>query len=106
MTKITFIEHAGTLHEVEAQTGQTLAQAALDNGVPGIDGDCGGNCACATCHVFMPETWRGKVAPQSDMEKEMLELTPELAPNSRLACQITVTAEMDGIQIRLPEFQM
>lgn len=106
MPNLTFIEHSGAHHEVTTKTGQTLAQVALDNAVPGIDGDCGGNCACATCHVFMPETWEGQVAPQSDMEKQMLELTPELAPNSRLACQITVTTEMDGIEIRLPEFQM
>ena len=106
MGTITFIEHSGSQHIAPLSPGQTLAQTALDNGVPGIDADCGGNCACATCHVFLPANWLSKVEPQSDTETMMLKLTPELEATSRLACQITVTEVMDGLEVRLPEFQM
>lgn len=106
MKTITFVEHSGARHDVPVTPGQTLAQAALDNAVPGLDGDCGGNCACATCHVFLPDDWLDRIAPQSDMERQMLEMTPELTGASRLACQITVTEAMDGLVVGLPEFQM
>lgn len=106
MGKVTFIEHNGTAHEVELEYGQPLMQIAVDNMVPGIDADCGGECACGTCHVIVEPAWLGKTGPLSDDEQQMLDMTPEKAASSRLACQITASEELDGLVVRLPEFQM
>lgn len=106
MGKVTFIEHNGTAHEVELEYGQPLMQIAVDNMVPGIDADCGGECACGTCHVIVADEWIGKTGQASDDEKQMLDMTPEKAPSSRLACQIVASEELDGLVVRLPEFQM
>ncbi len=106
MTQILFIEHDGSEHAVEAENGLSLMQAAVNNGVPGIDADCGGECSCATCHIIVAEEWYDKVGEPSTSEGSMLELTPERAPTSRLACQIEIRGELDGLVARLPEFQM
>ena len=104
MAKITFIEHDGTPHDVEASGGSVM-NAALDNLVPGIDADCGGECSCATCHVMIDPAWMEKVGQPGDTEESMLDLNPERQDNSRLSCQIPVTEELDGLVVNLPEFQ-
>ena len=107
MGSITFIEHDGTEHQVEIEEGQSLMQLATDNMVPGIDADCGGECACGTCHVIVDNAWVAKTGePTSDDEVQMLDMTPERADTSRLACQISTSEELDGMVVRLPEFQM
>ncbi|XOV81893.1 MAG: 2Fe-2S iron-sulfur cluster-binding protein [bacterium] len=105
MVKITYIEHDGTEHQVDAPAGTTVMNAALDNLVPGIDADCGGECSCATCHVMVDKAWMAKVGQPSEAEESMLDLNPERVENSRLSCQIPVTDELDGLIVNLPEFQ-
>lgn len=105
MTKITFIEHNGTQHEVDVDNGTSVMNAAIDNLVPGIDADCGGQCSCATCHVYIDAAWVAKAGSPDDQEESMLDLNPERQPNSRLSCQIPVTDELDGLVVTLPEFQ-
>lgn len=107
MGSITFVENDGTEHAVDIEDGKSLMETAVDNGVPGIDADCGGDCACGTCHVIVADEWfstTGGIA--SEDEKQMLELTPEKAASSRLSCQITTSDTMDGMVVHLPEFQM
>lgn len=107
MGSITFVEHDGTEHAVDIEDGKTLMQTAVDNNVPGIDADCGGDCACGTCHVIVADKWfsiTGGAATED--EKQMLALTPENADTSRLSCQIETSAAMDGMVVHLPEFQM
>ena len=106
MPSIIYIEHDGTRHEVSADTGTSCMQAALDNAVPGIDADCGGQCSCATCHVIVDEAFAARVGPPSEAEDGMLGLTPERGTNSRLSCQIEIRPELDGLILHLPEFQM
>ena len=106
MGNITFIEHDGTQHPVELEAGKSLMQIAMDNGVPGIDADCGGECACGTCHVIVDNAWLNVAGKPGDDELQMLEMTPEKKPASRLSCQIMATDAMDGMVIHLPEFQM
>ena len=105
MVQITYVEHDGTEHVVDSQTGVSLMQAAIDNLVPGIDADCGGECSCATCHVMVNENWLEKVGPPGEMEESMLDLNPERQENSRLSCQVEVTEELDGLRVTMPEFQ-
>ncbi len=105
MPKVTFIAHSGTRHTVDAEAGLSLMRAAIDNNVPGIDGDCGGQCACATCHVFIDAPWAAKTGARTGREDEMLNFAAELADSSRLACQVEVTADMDGLEVRMPEGQ-
>ncbi len=104
MAKIKFIEHDGTEHDVEVSEGSVM-RAAIDNLVPGIDADCGGECSCATCHVIVTADWVDVVGPPGDQEKSMLDLNPDAGENSRLSCQIPVTDTIDGLVVRLPEFQ-
>lgn len=106
MPNITYIEFDGTRHVVAGETGATVMSTAIDNGVPGIDADCGGECSCATCHVMVAEEWMAVVGQPDDMEESMLDLNPEREPNSRLSCQIEVTDAIDGLVVQLPEFQM
>ena len=106
MPKITFIEHDGTQHVVDAEVGKSVMQAAMDNLVPGIDADCGGACACGTCHVIVSSEWFAKTGSTSDEEDMMLGMTPERADTSRLACQIEASEALDGLVVQLPEFQM
>ena len=105
MPKITFIEHNGTEHVVDAEEGASVMESAVNNTVPGIDADCGGACACATCHVYVDEAWKDKVGNPEAMEESMLDFAYEPKENSRLSCQITVTAALNGLVVRLPEFQ-
>ena len=105
MVQITYVEHDGTEHVVDSQTGVSLMQAAIDNLVPGIDADCGGECSCATCHVMVNENWLEKVGPPGEMEESMLDLNPERQENSRLSCQVEVSEELDGLTVTMPEFQ-
>lgn len=106
MPTITLIEFDGTEHTIEAQLGKSLMQNAIDNSVPGIDADCGGACACGTCHCFVDARWREVTGSADAMEESMLGMRPDRADNSRLSCQIEVTEAMDGMVVKLPEFQM
>ena len=105
MPKITYIEHDGTQHVVDAKVGQSVMEGAVKNNVPGIDADCGGACACATCHVYVDEAWGGKTGTVSPMEESMLDFAEGVEPNSRLSCQIKVTEALDGLIVRMPESQ-
>ena len=105
MPKITYIEQNGTEHVVETEEGVSVMEAAVKNMVPGIDADCGGACACATCHVYVDDAWAGKTGKPEAMEESMLDFAYEPKENSRLSCQLKVTAELDGLIVRLPEFQ-
>lgn len=105
MVQITFIEHNGDRHSVEAEEGSSMMEAAVGNGVPGIDADCGGQCSCATCHVILDDDWFKQLPIGSDMEDSMLENNVERTGNSRLSCQIKVTKAMAGMAVTMPEFQ-
>jgi 2Fe-2S ferredoxin len=105
MPKITFIEHSGEKHEIEADTGISVMEVAINNGVPGIDADCGGACSCATCHVMVEGGWFEKLPEIDEMEESMLGLNTMREANSRLSCQLDCTDELDGIVLQLPEFQ-
>lgn len=105
MPKVTFISYAGKSYSVDVPEGTTLMRAAVDNGVPGIDGDCGGQCACATCHVFIEPEWQAKTGARTEPESAMLEFADGTKENSRLGCQITLTAAHDGLTVRMPEGQ-
>ena len=105
MVQITYVEHDGTEHVVDSETGVSLMQVAIDNLVPGIDADCGGECSCATCHVMVNENWLEKVGPPGEMEESMLDLNPERQENSRLSCQVEVSEDLDGLRVTMPEFQ-
>ena len=102
---VTFIEHDGTRHAVAAEDGLSVMEVAINNGVPGIDADCGGMCACATCHVYVDPAWIEKLPPKSDMEETMLDFAQDIEPTSRLSCQIKVTPELDGLVVRTPKSQ-
>jgi 2Fe-2S ferredoxin len=105
MPKVTFIAFNGTQRTVDVPVGTTLMRAATDNRVDGIDGDCGGNCACATCHVYIDPKWVDRTGSRTPGEEEMLNLVAELRDNSRLACQITVDQSLDGLVVATPESQ-
>jgi 2Fe-2S ferredoxin len=105
MPKITYIEHNGKERTVEVPVGWTVMEGAVKNRVPGIDADCGGACACATCHVYADPSWLDKLPPRQDMESQMLDFALEVRPNSRLSCQIKVTKELDGLVVRMPKSQ-
>ena len=105
MVSITFIDFKGTARTVEGEAGATVMETAIRNGVPGIEAECGGACACATCHVYVEEEWREKVGDPAPMEEDMLDFACEVKPNSRLSCQIRVTEELDGLTVRTPERQ-
>jgi 2Fe-2S ferredoxin len=100
--KVTYIEHNGTQRVVDVEEGMSLMEAAVSNLVPGIDGDCGGVCACATCHVFVDDAWLAKLTPMESMEDAMLNLAEGRDANSRLACQLKATPELDGLVLRTP----
>ena len=105
MTKITYIDFGGTEHTVDVRNGLSVMEGAIKNNVPGIDADCGGACACATCHVYVDDAWREKTGSASAMEESMLDFAQNVEPNSRLSCQIRVTDALDGLIVRLPEDQ-
>lgn len=106
MTVVRFVSHDGKTHAVSLEEGQSLMQVATNNAVPGIDGDCGGEAACGTCHVIVDPQWSECVGPPGADEEEMLAMNPEREPTSRLSCQMVVSDAWDGLTVRLPEFQM
>lgn len=106
MPSITYVEFGGEKHVFEVANGTSVMRGAIDNGVPGIDADCGGECSCATCHVIITDQWKDLVGPPDENEEAMLDLNPEREANSRLSCQIEVTDALDGLVVNLPEFQM
>ena len=105
MLKITFIQPDGTEQVVETEAGVTLMESAKLNNVPGIDAECGGACACATCHVYVEDGWREKTGKPSQMEEDMLDFAFEVRDSSRLSCQIKLTPELDGLVVRVPAKQ-
>ncbi|MGR3541663.1 MAG: 2Fe-2S iron-sulfur cluster-binding protein [Hasllibacter sp.] len=107
MPKITYVEHGGAEHVVDVPVGNTVMEGARDNGIPGIDADCGGACACSTCHVYVDPAWAGKLPAKDDMEEDMLDFAYEPDPErSRLTCQIKVTEELEGLRVQMPEKQI
>lgn len=107
MAKITYIEHDGTEHVVDVKPGLTVMEGARDNGVPGIEADCGGACACSTCHVYVDAAWVERIPAKDDMEEDMLDFAWQPDPaTSRLTCQIKVTEALDGLVVRMPERQI
>jgi ferredoxin, 2Fe-2S len=105
MVKITFIDSDGAARTVEGEVGSTLMETAINNGVPGIEAECGGACACSTCHVYVDEAWREKVGAPAPMEEDMLDFAYSVQPNSRLSCQIKVSEEFEGLVVRTPDRQ-
>ncbi len=105
MPKITYIEHNEKEHVVEVPAGWTVMEGAVKNRVPGIDADCGGACACATCHVYVDPAWKEKIPQRTEMEESMLDFALDVKPNSRLSCQIKVKPELDGLVVRTPKSQ-
>ena len=105
MIKVTFIDASGKAREIEASEGATLMEAAIKNAVPGIEAECGGACACATCHVFVDEAWIGKLPKKEQMEEDMLDFAFEVKPTSRLSCQIKLRPELDGLVVTTPARQ-
>lgn len=105
MPRITFVAFDDTKYEVEAKDGATVMEAAVKSGVPGIEAECGGACACATCHVYVDETWADKTGEPDAMEEDMLDFAQDAGPTSRLSCQIKMSDALDGLVIRIPEFQ-
>jgi 2Fe-2S ferredoxin len=105
MPTVIYKTHNGGQYEAEIATGSNLMDGALDNMIDGILGECGGACACATCHCYVDEAWIEKTGAASDMEQEMLTCVVDPQPNSRLACQITMSDELDGLVVTLPESQ-
>ena len=105
MTKITYIEHDGNEHLIEVKPGLSVMEGAVKNNIPGIDADCGGACACATCHVYVDGVWLPKTGSQSAMEESMLDFAENVKENSRLSCQIKVTEALDGLAVTMPESQ-
>jgi 2Fe-2S ferredoxin len=105
MAKITFIQHDGTEHVHEGKTGLSVMEVAVKNNVPGIDADCGGACACATCHVYVDAAWADKTGEAGSMEQSMLDFANDVEPTSRLSCQIKISDALDGLVVRLPKSQ-
>ncbi len=107
MAKITYVEYSGKEHVVDVANGMTVMEGARDNGITGIEADCGGACACSTCHVYVDEAWVDKLPPKEAMEEDMLDFAYEPDPvRSRLTCQIKVSEALDGLRVNLPERQI
>ena len=106
MPKITYIEHSGTPHTVDVPVGLTVMEGAVNNNIPGIDADCGGACACSTCHAYVSPDWVARMPVREDMEMDMLDFAYEPNERSRLTCQIKVTADLDGLVVQMPEKQI
>ena len=106
MAKITYIEHSGKSHTIQVQNGLTVMEGAVQNNIPGIDADCGGGMACATCHVYVKEEWFNKLPKKEDGEEDMLDMAFEPKKNSRLSCQIQVSDSLNGLEVNLPEKQI
>ena len=106
MPKITYIEHNGKIHSIEVANGLSVMEGAIQNNIPGIDADCGGGMACATCHVYVKEEWFNKLPKKEDGEEDMLDMAFEPKKNSRLSCQLMVTEQLEGLVVNLPEKQV
>ena len=106
MAKITYIEHNGKSHTVEVSSGLSVMEGAIQNNIPGIDADCGGGMACATCHVYVKEEWFNRLPAKTEGEDDMLDQAFEPKTNSRLSCQIEVSEDLDGLEVNLPEKQI
>ena len=107
MARITYIEHDGTRHEIDVANGLTVMEGARNNGIPGIEADCGGACACSTCHVYVADDWVERLPEKEFMEEDMLDFAWEPDPaKSRLTCQLMVTDELDGLIVKMPERQI
>ncbi len=105
MVKITYVQHNGTEQTVNGVPGMTVMETAVKNQVPGIDADCGGACACATCHVYVEAGWEGKTGRRTAIEEDMLDFAFDVRSNSRLSCQIKVADALDGLRVHVPEKQ-
>ena len=105
MPKITYIEFNGKSHTIDVANGLTVMEGAIQNNIPGIDADCGGSMACATCHVYVKEEWFDKLSKKEDGEEDMLDMAFEPKTNSRLSCQLTVSDELDGLIVDIPSKQ-
>ena len=105
MPKITYIEHNGKSHKIEIPNGFSVMEGAIQNNIPGIDADCGGSCACATCHVYVDEKWFDKLSKKERAEEDMLDMAYKPKKFSRLTCQITVTDDLDGLVVKMPSKQ-
>tara|TARA_B100000401_G_scaffold158935_1_gene106188 strand:- start:152 stop:472 length:321 start_codon:yes stop_codon:yes gene_type:complete len=106
MPKITYIEFTGKSHIIDVPKGLTVMEGAVQNNIPGIDADCGGGMACATCHVYVKEEWFNRLPPKTEGEDDMLDQAFEPKTNSRLSCQIEVSEDLDGLEVNLPEKQI
>ena len=106
MTKITYIENNGTEHTIDVQNGLTVMEGAVQNDIPGIDADCGGSMACATCHVYVKDEWYNKLDEKNEGEDDMIDQAYDPKKNSRLSCQITVSDKIEGLVVHLPEKQV
>ena len=106
MAKITYIEHDGKSHTIEVENGLSVMEGADQNNIPGIDADCGGSMACATCHVYVKEEWFNKLPKKEDGEEDMLDMAFEPKKNSRLSCQLMVSDQFEGLVVNLPEKQV
>ena len=105
MPKIIYIENNGKSHEVDVAKGLSVMEGAVQNDIPGIDADCGGSCACATCHVYVDEKWFEKLPKKESSEEDMLDVAYKPNKFSRLTCQIIVTDELDGLVVKMPSKQ-
>ncbi|MEH2548932.1 2Fe-2S ferredoxin [Bradyrhizobium sp. AZCC 2262] len=105
MTKIQFNDNSGETRIIDVENGTTVMEAAIRNAIPGIEGECGGACACGTCHVYVDEAWRERVGGRTPMEEDMLNFGFDVRPNSRLSCQIKVSDALDGLVVTTPERQ-
>ena len=105
MPKITYIERNGKSHKLEVANGLTVMEGAVQNNISGIDADCGGSCACATCHIYVDEKWFNKLPNKESAEEDMLDMAFEPKPLSRLACQLTVSDDLDGLVVNMPSKQ-
>ncbi|MGF0538430.1 2Fe-2S iron-sulfur cluster-binding protein [Agrobacterium sp. ES01] len=105
MTKLTIVAFDGTRHDLDVQDGSTVMENAVRNSIPGIEAECGGACACATCHVYVDEAWTEAVGAPEPMEEDMLDFAADVQPNSRLSCQIKMGPDFDGLVVRVPERQ-
>tara|TARA_Y100000590_G_scaffold12992_1_gene15788 strand:- start:268 stop:588 length:321 start_codon:yes stop_codon:yes gene_type:complete len=102
MPKITYIEDSGKSHEIEVANGLSVMEGAVQNNIPGIDADCGGSCACATCHVYVDEKWFDKLPKKESAEEDMLDMASKPNKFSRLSCQITVEDSLNGLVVKMP----
>ena len=105
MSKITYIEHSGKQHTIDVKNGLTVMEGAIQNNIPGIDADCGGSMACATCHVYVKEEWFDKLLKKEDGEEDMLDMAYEPKKLSRLSCQLIVSDKLDGLVVTMPKKQ-